>query len=108
MTRREATPRAPDNTRRDGGNDPKEPQRGAVTPLGNKDSSASARNTSSGAPAKPETGDARAATPATDKWGDLPVHVRDVFRAQGGGDMPAQYRDWIDAYYRRMAKRNGS
>jgi hypothetical protein len=32
--------------------------------------------------------------------------VRDVFRTQGGGDMPAKYRDWIDAYYRRMAKQN--
>jgi hypothetical protein len=39
-----------------------------------------------------------------DAWGFLPVHVRDVFRAQGGGDMPAQYREWIDAYYRRLNK----
>jgi hypothetical protein len=39
-----------------------------------------------------------------DAWGFLPAHARDVFRAQGGGDMPAQYREWIDAYYRRLNK----
>jgi hypothetical protein len=43
-----------------------------------------------------------------EKWGELPPHVRDVFRAQGGGDLPAPYRDWIDAYYRRLSKRSGS
>jgi hypothetical protein len=25
-----------------------------------------------------------------------------VFRTKGGADMPAQYRDWIEAYYRRL------
>jgi len=30
------------------------------------------------------------------------VHARDVFRTQGGGDLPARYRDWIDAYYQRL------
>lgn len=40
-----------------------------------------------------------------ERWGDLPVHVRDVFRAEGGGDMPPRYRDWIDAYYRKMHER---
>lgn len=37
-----------------------------------------------------------------DRWGDLPVHVRELFRAQGGGDLPPRYRDWIDAYYKRL------
>jgi len=36
------------------------------------------------------------------RWGDLPVHVRELFRAQGGADLPPHYRDWIDAYYRRL------
>ena len=40
-----------------------------------------------------------------DKWGDLPVHARDVFRTEGGGDLPPRYRDWIDSYYRRLNKR---
>jgi len=25
-----------------------------------------------------------------------------VFRTQGGGQMPARYREWIDAYYRKL------
>lgn len=40
-----------------------------------------------------------------ESWGDLPIHVRDLFRAQGGGDLPPRYRDWIDAYYRRLNQR---
>jgi hypothetical protein len=41
----------------------------------------------------------------SERWGELPVHVRDVFRTEGGEDMPAEYRDWIDAYYRRLNER---
>jgi hypothetical protein len=40
-----------------------------------------------------------------ERWGDLPVHVRDLFRTEGGGAMPPQYRDWIDSYYRRLNRR---
>ena len=40
-----------------------------------------------------------------DRWGDLPVQVRELFRAQGGGDLPPRYRDWIDSYYRRLNQR---
>jgi hypothetical protein len=39
---------------------------------------------------------------AADRWGDLPVNVRDVFRAQGGSDLPVRYREWIDAYFKRL------
>ncbi|MFT7665568.1 MAG: hypothetical protein ACI87A_003808 [Planctomycetota bacterium] len=35
-------------------------------------------------------------------WGDLPRHAQRVFRAEGDGEIPAQYRDWIDAYYRKL------
>jgi hypothetical protein len=48
----------------------------------------------------PSKGDA-----GKDRWGDLPVKVRDVFRTEGGGDMPVQYREWIDSYYRRLNKK---
>jgi hypothetical protein len=42
---------------------------------------------------------------ARDRWGDLPIQVRDVFRNEAGSDLPPQYRDWIDAYYRRLNQR---
>ncbi len=46
------------------------------------------------------------ATPfGQDQWGDLPEHVREVFRTEGQSDMPPQYRDWIEAYYRRLNTR---
>lgn len=40
-----------------------------------------------------------------ERWGELPQYARDVFRVEGGGDLPPQYRDWIDAYYRRLSQR---
>ncbi len=40
-----------------------------------------------------------------ERWGELPPHAREVFRSQGGGDLPTQYRDWIDSYYRRLNRR---
>jgi hypothetical protein len=60
------------------------------------------------APARPEDARGNSRVPvsdAQDAWGDLPERYREVFRAEGGGNMPVQYRDWIDAYYRRMNKR---
>src|SRR5690349_4558262 len=37
-----------------------------------------------------------------DRWGDLPVRAREIFRVEGASDLPPQYRDWIDGYYRRL------
>ena len=45
--------------------------------------------------------------PASDRWGDLPVHVQDVFRGEDAEEMPPRYREWIDAYYRRLNRRGG-
>lgn len=42
---------------------------------------------------------------ARDRWGDLPFHAREVFRNEGGRDMPPLYREWIDAYYKRLNKK---
>ncbi len=39
-----------------------------------------------------------------DRWGNLPERVRNVFQNQITDDLPLQYRDWIDAYYRRLNK----
>ena len=54
-----------------------------------------------------ETESAPPVDPAAERWGELPVHYRDVFRGEGGKGMPAEYRDWIDAYYRRLNQRSG-
>ena len=45
--------------------------------------------------------------PSGDRWGDLPVHVQDVFRGEDAEEMPPRYREWIDAYYRRLNRRGG-
>jgi hypothetical protein len=39
-----------------------------------------------------------------DRWGDLPIQAREVFRNEGSSDLPPQYRDWIDAYYVRLLR----
>lgn len=54
-----------------------------------------------------ETGPALGVLPGTGTWGNLPLHMRDIFRSEGGSDMPARYRDWIDNYYRRLNKEGG-
>lgn len=41
----------------------------------------------------------------SESWGNLPVRVRETFRNQGRHDLPVQYRDWIDSYYRRLNKK---
>lgn len=73
-----------------------------------KDPSASksdAKNQPSGPPPGSGRGAASSTADGKERWGDLPVHARDVFRNEGGRDMPVQYRDWIDAYYRRLNKK---
>ncbi len=47
-------------------------------------------------------GDPAARSEDSDPWGFLPQRAREVFRNQGNSDMPVQYRDWIDSYYRRL------
>jgi hypothetical protein len=42
---------------------------------------------------------------SADRWGDLPLHAREVFREQGGAELPSRYRDWIDQYYRRLNRK---
>ena len=39
-----------------------------------------------------------------ERWGTLPERVRHVFQNQITDDLPLQYRDWIDSYYRRLNK----
>jgi hypothetical protein len=61
-------------------------------------------NQESSPPGKTAGADPATRADARDSWGTLPEHVRDIFRTQGGGDMPARYREWIDAYYKRLNK----
>ena len=112
-TQREATPEGPGDKTPDGQkpgpkDGARDGQKNGPKPAGNQSSKAAAENAAADPNGDAKPGEARNAGASGDKWGDLPVHVRDVFRTQGGGDMPAQYRDWIDAYYRRMAKKAGS
>jgi hypothetical protein len=70
-------------------------------PRGNQKTGGDPKNTAGKTPPGQATekaahGDSR------DSWGYLPEHARDVFRTQGGGQMPARYREWIDAYYKRL------
>lgn len=53
------------------------------------------------------TQSARPVAAGAEDWGNLPQHVRELFRAEGGRDVPPRYRDWIDSYYRRLNRRSG-
>lgn len=56
------------------------------------------------APRSDERGDPVASGGDADRWGALPERVRSVFNNQITDDLPIQYRDWIDSYYRRLNK----
>ena len=53
------------------------------------------------APGSPSSAD------GLERWGALPQHAQNVFRSEGGTELPAQYRDWIDSYHRRLNKESG-
>lgn len=113
-TKRESTPEAPPQTAQSQGEQPKP---------GDKPDSEDSKPGDDGTPKSPLSKDDPNPSNAPgqnppgseselartindlDRWGDLPVHARDVFRTEGGGDMPARYRDWIDSYYRRLNER---
>lgn len=65
------------------------------------------RNVEGDAPPGSETDAPSSRADLSERWGELPIHVRDVFRTEGGEDMPAEYRDWIDAYYKKLNERAG-
>lgn len=70
-------------------------------PKGDKEAGGEARNSPGSEPPKLAT-DKVEGTLVNERWGELPVQVRDLFRTEGGASLPPQYRDWIDAYYRRL------
>lgn len=103
---REQTPEKPGDKGqpKDGGKKPEPSDQNNGQPQSPADSKANPENLKTGAPPPIPTAKTDAAQ-SNERWGDLPVQVRDLFRTEGGGDMPSQYRDWIDAYYRRLNQR---
>ncbi|HUR29422.1 MAG TPA: hypothetical protein VM509_14630 [Planctomycetota bacterium] len=94
---REQTPKAPgskpEENGKPGGNEPQDSPK--------KDPDGRGENRDGPRPPAQKTGPASAADGA-DRWGDLPVRAREIFRVEGASDLPPQYRDWIDGYYRRL------
>jgi len=78
-----------------------ESQPGESKPQGDRESNEPPRNAAGDAPSPSPQSKADGAR-SNEQWGDLPPTVRDLFRTEGGSDLPPQYRDWIDAYYRRL------
>jgi hypothetical protein len=56
--------------------------------------------TKPGDPFDPQSGPPVPPGQDADEWGMLPPKVQEIFRNDGTADLPVQYRDWIDSYYR--------
>lgn len=103
---RERTPEAPGEKgqqpgEEQGGEQPKPSDQQGGDPKSPRESNGDPRNEKGGPPPALETGRA-SQDRSNERWGDLPETVRDLFRTEGGGELPPEYRDWIDAYYRRL------
>jgi hypothetical protein len=64
-------------------------------------------NQGAGGPPTNPTQDPLQVGRSREQWGNLPIHMQELFRAEGGDHVPARYRDWIDNYYRRLNDRGG-
>lgn len=102
---------SPENSRQMQGEDAPQPgdpnqeqPRDGKDPRGNQDNPA---ETPQQPGDKPPGADVGAPSGAEEggQWGDLPVHVRRVFRNGVGEDVPPRYRDWIDAYHKKLSTR---
>ena len=110
QSQRESTPEGPGQQPSGGEPQPQPGEQGQtpgeqVRPEGNQDSNAEPTQQAGSTPPGSTAGSGNGAVDGDARWGDLPVHVRELFRAQGGADMPPHYRDWIDAYYRRLNRK---
>ncbi|MDA1266012.1 MAG: hypothetical protein O2816_13105 [Planctomycetota bacterium] len=74
-------------------------------PKGNKDNPPATPNELGAPPQADPTQDPLMVGQDREQWGNLPVHMQELFRAEGGDKVPARYRDWIDSYYRRLNDR---
>src|SRR5262245_32104111 len=104
-TSKEQTPKAPgaDQQKEQGSKDKPEDKNGGQpkNPLENP------RTGENRPGAKLPPGETQPTTPPDDaeRWGDLPRRFEETFRTQGGRDVPPQYRDWIEAYYKKLAQK---
>lgn len=55
-----------------------------------------------GAARQDESGAPQGRVDDAERWGMLPDRVQQVFQNQLTDELPFQYRDWIDSYYRRL------
>lgn len=117
----EQTPSMPESSGSQGGEEPQpgegeEPsgegeQPGGTEPEGqhqpeeNGASGEEGENSAGEDPLAGETERLRARDLHGESWGNLPSHVRDTFQAEGRGELPSRYRDWIDGYYHRLNRR---
>jgi hypothetical protein len=93
----------PEKPKDQSGADPQKPKPGAEQPKSDHKNPLTGENRNS----QPRQDPAGApVTPAddTERWGMLPERVQQVFQNQITDDLPLQYRDWIDSYYRRLSK----
>ena len=111
---RERTPEAPPQEKEGQGSEPKpekeegqkpdpkpDAEKDGEEPKGSEESRDRGQN-KKGDPKQDAGGQQEPRTDDADRWGELPQRVRDTFRTQGRDELPAQYRDWIDAYYKRL------
>jgi hypothetical protein len=95
----EQTPEAP----KPGGEKPEDKQPGGEKPLDDKQNPTKGENRSS-PPRQDASGAPVTSGDDSERWGMLPERVQQVFQNQITDDLPLQYRDWIDSYYRRLNK----
>jgi len=102
---RESTPQAPGDSsgaqRKPA--DPAKPAGKGTPESPGPDPEEEASNAPGGPPPGAKTSLVRSSD-ANDRWGDLPIQVREVFRTEGGADLPPEYRDWIDGYYQKLLR----
>lgn len=106
-SQREATPQGPGEGQREPGadkpgSDPHDANAQGQQPKGNRATQTPGRLRPGETPPGAATETVGVAPSGQERWGELPETTREIFRMQGGGDMPPRYREWIDAYYKRL------
>ena len=106
-TRKEDTPQAPGQDGKD--KDGKKPEKDRESKDGGQPKSPLENPRSGenrpGAPLPPGATQPTSPPDDAERWGDLPRRFEETFRNHGGRDVPPQYRDWIEAYYRKLSRK---